>query len=243
MVVGEGFAGKTSLLDALQDRPFKNTLSTVGIESSTIVRTRVQRWVEMSESEWEKASVTTRRPTNLAHLYMFKLSKQAKAQLVGEMQTAEEELVESLTQAPRRPDAVRNAMRRARLAGLTMEFISMQKAVQYLKVGLCLALLSHALIPTSIRLLGILQQIQQRQLLCPIGSANVHPQNGRRYAQWSGMRPVLKQKKKLQRTSGSHLNRLRKRLLGLVRSTQPTSRPRAALSEGPPRSRRNLFCD
>ena len=53
-VVGEGGAGKTTLIRALRDLPFEDTSSTAGIDTSTLETTDMQDWVEMNGTEHEK---------------------------------------------------------------------------------------------------------------------------------------------------------------------------------------------
>ena len=55
-VVGEGGAGKTTLIRALRDLPFEDTNSTAGIDTSTLETTDMQDWVETGGTEHEKVT-------------------------------------------------------------------------------------------------------------------------------------------------------------------------------------------
>ena len=57
LVVGEGEAGKTTLVRALRDLPFKNTDSTVGIATNTLETTALRNWVEVKGTEGDKVTM------------------------------------------------------------------------------------------------------------------------------------------------------------------------------------------
>ena len=54
LVVGEGRAGKTALVRALRNLPFKDTASTAGIATSTLETTNMHKWTELRGSEYDK---------------------------------------------------------------------------------------------------------------------------------------------------------------------------------------------
>ena len=56
LVVGEGRAGKTTLLHALRDLPFVNTDSTAGIATDTLEMTALRNWVELKGTEGDKVT-------------------------------------------------------------------------------------------------------------------------------------------------------------------------------------------
>ena len=57
LVVGEGRAGKTTLVRALRDLPFENTESTAGIATNTLETTALRNWVEVKGKEGDKVTM------------------------------------------------------------------------------------------------------------------------------------------------------------------------------------------
>ena len=58
VVVGEGRAGKTTLVRALRDLPFESTDSTPGIATNTLETTALRDWVEVEGTEGDKVTMT-----------------------------------------------------------------------------------------------------------------------------------------------------------------------------------------
>ena len=54
--MGEGGVGKTSLLRALLNMPFKVMKSTIGADISTVDATNTHQWEEMSGTEYEQVT-------------------------------------------------------------------------------------------------------------------------------------------------------------------------------------------
>jgi len=52
--VGEGRAGKTALVRALRNLPFKHTDSTAGVSTSTLDTTDMHDWKEMDGTEYQQ---------------------------------------------------------------------------------------------------------------------------------------------------------------------------------------------
>ena len=69
-VVGEGGAGKTTLIRALRDLPFEDTNSTAGIDTSTLETTDMQDWVEINGTEHEKVILSFQK----SNLYVVSVS-------------------------------------------------------------------------------------------------------------------------------------------------------------------------
>ena len=59
MLVGEGGAGKSSLVDSLGDKPFKHTDSTAGVATSTVDTTDMHNWQEIGLSEFQQVIART----------------------------------------------------------------------------------------------------------------------------------------------------------------------------------------
>ena len=59
MLVGEGRAGKSSLVDSLGGKPFKHTDSTAGVATSTVDTTDMHNWQEMGLSEFQQVIAST----------------------------------------------------------------------------------------------------------------------------------------------------------------------------------------
>ena len=56
MILGEGGVGKTSLLRALLNMPFKVVKSTIGADISTVDATNTHQWEEMPGTEYEQVT-------------------------------------------------------------------------------------------------------------------------------------------------------------------------------------------
>ena len=69
-VVGEGGAGKTTLIRALRDLPFEDTNSTAGIDTSTLETTDMQDWIEINGTEHEKVILSFQK----SNLYVVSVS-------------------------------------------------------------------------------------------------------------------------------------------------------------------------
>ena len=54
ILVGEGRAGKSSLVDSLGGKPFKRNDSTAGVATSTLDTTDMHNWQEMRLSEFQQ---------------------------------------------------------------------------------------------------------------------------------------------------------------------------------------------
>ena len=59
LVVGEGRAGKTALVRALRNLPFKHTDSTAGVSTSTLDTTDILNWVDMDGTAYEQVPQCT----------------------------------------------------------------------------------------------------------------------------------------------------------------------------------------
>ena len=68
IVVGEGRAGKTTLLRALRNQPFEDTASTVGIATNTLETAALKKWREVNGGECEKVhSIMVARNVAVVH--------------------------------------------------------------------------------------------------------------------------------------------------------------------------------
>ena len=56
LFVGEGESGKTTLNQALQDLPFKDTRSTVGVATNTVETAALRNWVKVEGTVGEKVT-------------------------------------------------------------------------------------------------------------------------------------------------------------------------------------------
>ena len=54
--MGEGHAGKTALVRALRNLPFKHTDSTAGVSTSTLDTTDILNWADMDGTAYEQVS-------------------------------------------------------------------------------------------------------------------------------------------------------------------------------------------
>ena len=54
--MGEGESGKTTLNQALQDLPFKDTRSTVGVATNTVETAALRNWVKVEGTVGEKVT-------------------------------------------------------------------------------------------------------------------------------------------------------------------------------------------
>ena len=52
--MGEGRAGKTALVRALRNLPFKHTDSTAGVSTCTLDTTDIRNWADMEGTEYEQ---------------------------------------------------------------------------------------------------------------------------------------------------------------------------------------------
>ena len=58
-ILGEGGVGKTSLLRAMLNMPFKIVKSTIGASISTVDATNTHEWQEMPGSEYEQVMLSS----------------------------------------------------------------------------------------------------------------------------------------------------------------------------------------
>ena len=58
-MLGAGRSGKTAFIRALRNLPFKDTASTVGVETATLEATALHGWKEMEGSDYEKVIVSS----------------------------------------------------------------------------------------------------------------------------------------------------------------------------------------
>lgn len=56
-MVGEGGGGKTTLIRALRNQPFKRTPSTVGVATATVDTTALDDWEEIDATDCEKVTL------------------------------------------------------------------------------------------------------------------------------------------------------------------------------------------
>lgn len=62
-ILGEAGVGKTSLLRALLNMPFKEVLSTIGADISTLDATDTHEWTTMTGTEYEQVELCFRDST------------------------------------------------------------------------------------------------------------------------------------------------------------------------------------
>merc|ERR1719174_3107818 len=96
LVVGEGRAGKTALVRALRNLPFKHTESTAGVSTSTLDTTDFLNWADMDGTAYE----------------------QALCRMVAKLVLAQDELQKVLDATPDDEAALREALKKATDAGL-----------------------------------------------------------------------------------------------------------------------------
>merc|ERR1719174_1620089 len=108
LVVGEGLAGKTALVRALRNLPFKHTDSTAGVSTSTLDTTDILNWADMDGTAYE----------------------QALSRIVAKLVLAQDELQKVLDAKPDDEAALREALKKATDAGLQSSTSRVVREVQ-----------------------------------------------------------------------------------------------------------------